>query len=55
MKDTDIIAGQIFNCISESIHNPYETQYTAAEKVEILEALIKELQAEKSFIDLLYE
>ena len=52
MKDTDFIAGQIFNCISESIHTPYETQYTAAEKVEIIEALINELQAEKSLIAL---
>lgn len=51
--NTDEIARQLFDCIIESIHTPYnQREYTKQEKIEILKNLISECQAEKSNIKL---
>jgi hypothetical protein len=49
----DKIAEQMFDCILESIHVPYnQEEYAKCDKVEILENLISLLTAEKAHIKL---
>lgn len=51
--NTDEIARQLFDCVMESLHTPYnQREYTKQEKIEILKNLISECQAEKSNIKL---